>query len=54
MDNVRLTSVVRLGLFFGADDDAPRLLSLNNGENIVVSRQINEIQETPLISTSTN
>jgi hypothetical protein len=46
MYSVRLKSVVRLGLFFGVDDDEPRLLTLNNGEKIVVSGQINEIQET--------
>jgi hypothetical protein len=46
MYSVRLKSVVGLGLFFGADDDAPRLLTLNKGEKIVVSGQINEIQET--------
>lgn len=44
--SVRLKSVVRLGLFFGVDDDEPRLLTLNNGEKIVVSGQIDEIQET--------
>lgn len=44
MYSVRLKSVVRLGLFFGLDE--PGLLALINGEKIVVSGQINEIQET--------